>query len=151
MLDYNIRDAYESDLENIVKYDSIMLGETLGYDTIKGYLNNPLMKYFVIEEIDSKDFIGAVSLWIDDNKAQINNIYIIHKYQQKKLGRVFMDYVMKYFKLKEINEITLEVRKSNEVAIKLYESYGFELVNLRKNYYNNGEDALFMYLRIGSD
>lgn len=151
MLDYRIRDAYESDLLNIVKHDSIMLGETLGYDTIKEYLNNVLMKYFVIESKKSKDFIGAVSLWIDENKAQINNIYIIQKYQNKKLGKAFMDYVMKYFKSRNIDEVTLEVRKSNEIAIKMYESYGFELVTLRKNYYSNGEDALFMYLRIGSD
>ena len=39
--------------------------------------------------------------------------------------------------------MTLEVRRSNERAQKLYQSLGFEYVGVRKRYYeDNGEDAL---------
>jgi ribosomal-protein-alanine N-acetyltransferase len=62
-----------------------------------------------------------------------------------------MDYVFDYFRSININEITLEVRESNSVAIKLYESYGFKIATVRKNYYSNNENALLMYLKIGSD
>jgi ribosomal-protein-alanine N-acetyltransferase len=41
---------------------------------------------------------------------------------------------------------TLEVRKSNRGAIKMYESFGFICTGLRKSYYSdNGEDALIMW------
>ena len=41
---------------------------------------------------------------------------------------------------------TLEVRKSNRGAIKMYESFGFICTGLRKGYYSdNGEDALIMW------
>lgn len=41
---------------------------------------------------------------------------------------------------------TLEVRKSNRVAIKMYESFGFICTGIRKGYYrDNGEDALIMW------
>lgn len=41
---------------------------------------------------------------------------------------------------------TLEVRKSNRGAIKMYESFGFICTGLRKGYYrDNGEDALIMW------
>ncbi|MHB8159918.1 MAG: ribosomal protein S18-alanine N-acetyltransferase [Thermoleophilia bacterium] len=41
---------------------------------------------------------------------------------------------------------TLEVRKSNRGAIKMYESYGFICTGIRKGYYrDNGEDALIMW------
>mgnify|MGYP001046107313 CR=1 FL=1 len=62
-----------------------------------------------------------------------------------------MNYIMEYFHSIGIHEITLEVRKSNHVAIKLYESFGFKTVTIRENYYPNGESAFMMYLRIGSD
>ena len=43
--------------------------------------------------------------------------------------------------------VTLEVRKSNLVAINLYQKLGFEIVGTRKNYYfDNREDALIMTL-----
>ena len=41
---------------------------------------------------------------------------------------------------------TLEVRKSNRGAIKMYESFGFICTGIRKSYYrDNGEDALIMW------
>jgi ribosomal-protein-alanine N-acetyltransferase len=41
---------------------------------------------------------------------------------------------------------TLEVRRSNSVAIRLYEREGFRAAGLRRRYYqDNGEDALVMW------
>lgn len=41
---------------------------------------------------------------------------------------------------------TLEVRKSNRGAIRMYESFGFICSGIRKDYYrDNGEDALIMW------
>jgi len=41
---------------------------------------------------------------------------------------------------------TLEVRRSNEVAIHLYEREGFRAAGMRRRYYqDNGEDALVMW------
>ena len=42
--------------------------------------------------------------------------------------------------------ITLEVRRSNQPAIRLYEREGFRAAGLRRRYYqDNGEDALVMW------
>ena len=41
---------------------------------------------------------------------------------------------------------TLEVRESNDGAIRLYERFGFRTAGLRRRYYqDNGEDALVMW------
>ena len=43
-------------------------------------------------------------------------------------------------------QFTLEVRRSNEAAIALYERDGFAVAGLRRRYYqDNGEDALIMW------
>jgi [ribosomal protein S18]-alanine N-acetyltransferase len=43
-------------------------------------------------------------------------------------------------------QLTLEVRRSNEPAIALYERFGFRGAGLRRRYYqDNGEDALIMW------
>ncbi len=140
------------DVSEIIKYDLIMLGESFGEATILEHLtNNSLMKYLIMESIETSEIVGQMSLWIDEDKAQINNFYIIKKYQGLHLGKKFLKYVISYLKNIKVNEITLEVRSSNLVAIKLYESFMFKTVTIRKNYYSNGEDAYMMYLRIGSD
>ena len=45
-----------------------------------------------------------------------------------------------------VKYLTLEVRVSNEPAIKLYEKYGLKSLGIRKGYYqDNNEDALIMW------
>ena len=44
--------------------------------------------------------------------------------------------------------MTLEVRRGNAAARRLYESLGFEEVGVRRNYYGSGEDALIMRLAL---
>ena len=46
----------------------------------------------------------------------------------------------------EAIQMTLEVRVTNEKAISLYTSLGFEVAGRRKNYYeDNSEDAFIMW------
>ena len=42
--------------------------------------------------------------------------------------------------------VTLEVRTSNDNAMKMYEAFGFKVIGRRKGYYtDNGEDAIVMW------
>ncbi len=147
-----IREMSLIDIPKIVKYDLLVLGETLGEETLSNHLTEGfLMKYFIMENTENYDFVGMLSLWLDEDKSQINNFYIIPQYRNQKFGRQFIVYILDYLRSFSVREITLEVRASNKIAISLYESIGFKNVAIRKNYYSNGEDAYLMYLRMGSD
>ena len=51
-----------------------------------------------------------------------------------------------YETIGEQGRITLEVRPSNDVAIRLYERDGFRAAGMRRRYYqDNGEDAVIMW------
>ena len=51
-----------------------------------------------------------------------------------------------YSRAEEDARFTLEVRRSNAVAIHLYEREGFRAAGIRRRYYqDNGEDALIMW------
>jgi ribosomal-protein-alanine N-acetyltransferase len=48
-------------------------------------------------------------------------------------------------------QLTLEVRRSNEGAITLYERFGFRSAGVRRRYYaDNGEDAVIMWRTPGT-
>ena len=49
------------------------------------------------------------------------------------------------------SEIFLEVRKTNEAAISVYEHLGFEIKRVLKGYYRDGEDAYLMALKFPID
>ena len=81
------------------------------------------------------------------NSATISKIAIKSEYQKNGLGSKLMEYMMDDLNslgYGEIETITLEVRISNIKAISLYKKFGFKEVNVKKNYYSDKEDALYM-------
>lgn len=152
MLEVSIRRMKASDVETVVKNDIIIFGETLGEEIIREHLQHQeMMHYFIMEALESEDFVGMMSLSVDLDKAQILNLYISKPYQGLGYAQKFMDYILAYLKEKQVVDLTLEVRKSNTRAIRFYQKYRFMDVAVRKHYYANGEDAFLMHLRIGSD
>ena len=81
------------------------------------------------------------------DEATILNITVDPDYQGQGLGRKLLQYVKKDMIEKNIVSIFLEVRSSNVAALSLYESEGFNEIDIRKNYYptkNGREDAIIM-------
>jgi ribosomal-protein-alanine N-acetyltransferase len=135
----------ESDISVVVYNDRRILGQSLGEETLKSELNNnPFAYYFVMENPEDSAFLGHVSLWIDSPMAQILNIYVIPELQSHGLGSVLMDFVLEFLKQHEVSTLTLEVRQTNTSAQLYYKKYGFTKVAIRKQYYENGEDADLM-------
>ena len=68
-----IRRSIPSDLENVKKIEL----DNYGYILNETIDNDELHSYFIIE--DNNLFIGYISLWHDENKAQIESIIINDK------------------------------------------------------------------------
>ncbi len=82
--------------------------------------------------------------WLWD-EAHITNVAVHPNYQGMGLGRKIMEALILDAGQRNIERMTLEVRKSNEVAIGLYKSMDFMISGIRPGYYqDNGEDAIIM-------
>jgi ribosomal-protein-alanine N-acetyltransferase len=84
-------------------------------------------------------------------EAHILNICIRSDLRGLGVGRSLMGYLLDRARDEYMQDVFLEVRPSNTVAIQLYESIGFERVGLRKSYYqaaNGREDALVYKLAL---
>lgn len=144
-----IRYMEHTDINQVVLHDREVLGHTLGKETLENELSeNPFAHYFIMEEQHTKIFLGMISMWIDSPNAQIINVYVLPQFQGMGLGSKLLTFFMDYVKSYEVTDITLEVRPSNFKAIALYEKFGFTQVSIRRNYYDNGEDAFLMLKRM---
>ena len=63
------------------------------------------------------------------------------------MGHKLMQVMINEVVREEIPRIVLEVRKSNERAIALYERIGFRTTHERKKFYQDGESALVMEIK----
>jgi ribosomal-protein-alanine N-acetyltransferase len=77
------------------------------------------------------------------------NVAVAPEARRQRIARALMDELLA--KLPPKAQVTLEVRRSNEAALKMYEAYDFCAAGVRPRYYqDNGEDALIMWRTPGT-
>lgn len=87
--------------------------------------------------------VGYGGMWCVLDEAQITNIAVLPQYRKLGIGNKIVEELVK--NSPDAQVLTLEVRESNEKAIRLYEKNGFVRDGVRKNYYKNPtEDAILM-------
>ena len=73
------------------------------------------------------------------------NVAVLPAYRNQGIGRKLIVNLIDRLKENGVYCLTLEVRASNQPAIHLYESMGFEVIGRRPNYYKaQKEDALIL-------
>lgn len=108
-------------------------------------LNNNLARYFCAFNSEGQ-LVGYCGCWQIMEESHITNIAVSPDFRRKSVGEALLVAILKSCYLEKIKYLTLEVRVSNEPAIKLYEKYGFKSLGVRKGYYqDNNEDALIMW------
>lgn len=76
------------------------------------------------------------------DEVNINHFVIDTKYRKKGYASEIMQELLNRLTKKQL--IYLEVRTDNISAINLYKKFGLVIINTRKNYYSDGEDAYIM-------
>ena len=113
-------------------------------DFVKEMTTNACARYLVAETAEGQ-IVGFAGAWIVLDEAHITNIAVAQPYRGQKIGRMLTEGLLRYAANLGVCYTTLEVRRGNEIAQRLYQSLGFEYVGVRKRYYeDNGEDA-FLY------
>lgn len=110
---------------------------------------NPLCRYLVL--LDKKNpscVVAYAGYWKVLEEGQITNVAVRPQWQHKGAGTYLMRQMMAFAAAEGVTAMTLEVRRSNEIAQALYRKLGFAVEGLRPKYYeDNGEDALLMWYR----
>ncbi len=102
--------------------------------------NNPFSNYYIYRLSDK--IIGFINFDIMYERMELIDIFVLEEYRNCKIATKLMDVMIEVAVLNNIDSITLEVRKDNYYAIKLYEKYGFTKVGIRKNYYKDIDGLL---------
>ncbi len=93
----------------------------------------------------------AVVMWIPD-EAHLLNLSVAAHAQGRGVGRAMLDWLVRDAARRGARGMMLEVRPSNERAIALYRSSGFDEIGVRKRYYPDAdgarEDARVLFRRL---
>lgn len=107
--------------------------------------NRDIAHIFVLRTPD-QPVAGFCSCWLIYDELHINNLAVRPEYRRRGLGRALLVRVLEQGARLGARRATLEVRRSNLVAIRLYESLGFRVAGTRSRYYQRPEeDALVLW------
>src|SRR5436853_2937266 len=90
--------------------------------------------------------IGYGGMWRMYDEAHVTTIGVRRDLQHRGYGRIIFAGLVQAAYDMGAKWVTLEVRTSNDNAMKMYEGFGFKVIGRRKGYYtDNGEDAIVMW------
>ena len=101
--------------------------------------------YIVLRKGD-EEIVGYAGMWRMYDEAHVTTIGVRHDMQHSGYGRVLFAALVQAAYDMGAKWVTLEVRTSNDNAMRMYEAFGFKVIGRRKGYYtDNGEDAIVMW------
>jgi ribosomal-protein-alanine N-acetyltransferase len=110
-------------------------------------LENAGVSYCFLARDANRQAVGFCSFWRVLDELHINNLAVLPDLRRHKIGSMLLDFVLKTGASLGARRATLEVRRSNEAARRLYETFGFSVAGVRVNYYSKPvEDALVLWL-----
>jgi [ribosomal protein S18]-alanine N-acetyltransferase len=90
--------------------------------------------------------IGFCSYWRVLDELHINNLAVLPEYRRAGAASALLGRALEEGAEQGAHRATLEVRRSNEVALMLYERFGFSVAGVRRGYYSSPvEDALILW------
>ena len=106
-------------------------------------LSNEQAHFFVLETEETVAAYMGMHIVLDE--CYIANVAVKDRFRRKGFGKALVKNAVNSAEEKGCSFITLEVRKSNEKAISLYEKCGFENIGERRNFYSAPiENAVIM-------
>ena len=151
-----IRQFQKADLEAVVSINRTSLPENYPDQFFLGLHYHAPKTFLVIIEEDK--IVGYIMCRIErgissysrrpTKKGHIVSVAIDNNHRRKGLGTELIKAGMSGMQEYGAKEFFLEVRKSNESAISVYENLEFEIKRVLKGYYRDGEDAYLMVKQV---
>ena len=105
------------------------------------FFENPCAYLYVLEE---GRVFAYIDIWLLYEKGEICKIAVAEPLRKKGAGYFLLSETLKIMEESGVETINLEVDVNNIAAINLYKKCGFEIVNIKKNYYGENIDAYQM-------
>ena len=141
---YYIRQMRFTDLNRISAMEKEIFSSPWSRRTFEGELSNNTWSISLVVE-HKGEVIGYSVSWIVADELHIANIAVAPKHRRLGVSKELLYNLMSVIAKKHIRIVHLEVRQTNYAAIALYQKLGFEIVGIRRGYYQDtDEDAMLM-------
>jgi len=115
-------------------------------DSLREELARPWAQVWVATR--GAEVLGSIVLWVVADEVHVLDVATHPEARRQGIGRALVAQAIRVAREHAARTLYLEVRRSNEAAIALYQAAGFTLAGVRRRYYPDDEDALDMSLAL---
>lgn len=138
-----IRKMQVKDALSVSRIEQEIFSKPWSYQGFVDALNLGNTVFLVAEE--EEKIAGYIGMYMSLDEGEITNVAVGAKMRQRGIGEMLLSEIKKEAERRSIARIVLEVRVSNDSAIRLYERNGFKNCGVRKGFYElPKEDAYIM-------
>lgn len=138
----------ERHLDEAARLETLCFSRPWSRQALAEELENPTAVFLAAED-DAGELLGYAGMHVVCGEGYIDNVAVFPEARRRGVGRLLVQSLVQWLREHEGVFLTLEVRPSNEPAISLYGSLGFEEVGRRPRFYEcPTEDALLMTLHL---
>lgn len=136
----------EVDVPQVAKLEANNFSQPWKEKDFYEVLKNENACYLVAKQLGS--VVGVCGFLSGFGEAEVLNVSVEKQQRNQGIAFQMLLSLMEEGRKRDIHAFTLEVRKSNVLAIRLYEKMGFKNEGIRPGFYENPkEDAVIMWKR----
>ena len=131
------------DLSAITALESGSFSNPWRPEALAEMLRSDVTRVYVVRQ-PSREIVAFCACWVVAGELHINTLAVAPAHRRRGIATRLLRSVIE---TAGIERATLEVRRSNTAALKLYEGLGFQTTAVRRGYYSNpDEDGLILWL-----
>ncbi len=145
--EYSITRLSETDdLEEVAALEAASFTNPWSRDILARELRNrDVVRVYVLRSSEHQ-LLAFCSGWFITDELHINTLAVREDVRRRGHATRLLRFVFDEAVAAGIEHATLEVRRSNDAALRLYERFGFEVRGIRPNYYSQPvEDGLILW------
>ncbi|MCP4214325.1 MAG: ribosomal protein S18-alanine N-acetyltransferase [bacterium] len=149
-----IRKTRSRDIDDVYGIEQEQFPNPWKKDFLYSELTHDIARFYVAEDTDNLQIAGYIIFWVIGETVELHDIAVGETYKKQGIGTRLLGFLLETIGNEKVRveEVFLEVRKSNDAAVAFYEKAGFKKIGERKNYYPNPvEDALLYVLNPGEE
>jgi [ribosomal protein S18]-alanine N-acetyltransferase len=144
---YTIRRFQSADMDRVLEIERASFGKDAYDRKLFAEYQRTCGHFFLLAE--GKRAIDAYSIACMYQKrgglvASLESLAVAPQARGKGAASSLLKSTVRRLKLRGVGRITLMVRRSNSIALRLYERHGFAAVRRAPGYYEDGEEGLLM-------
>lgn len=148
-LPFNLRPMVLNDAPAVAQIEAESYDDAWPLEDFVGWFDYPKgLATVCVDDTAGGTVTGFVLYERHFKRLHVADVAVAKLYRRRGIAQALLQHVANDARSRLCTRVTLEVRKSNASAIACYEQLGYVHKKVIPDYYEDGEDAIFMQLRL---